>query len=383
MESSSAKKIAEILALADVQLQGSRPWDIQIRNPEALNSVLAKGSLGMGESYMEGWWDCERLDQFFHRILGARLDREVVSPGLLLAVTKAKLLNLQSIARSKKAVSYHYDLGNDLYEAMLDPNMAYSCGYWNDAETLEQAQSAKLDLICQKLALKPGMKLLDIGCGWGSLMRFAALNYGVECVGLTLSKEQAKLGKERTQGLPVSFELLDYRDFNTSGEIKFDRIVSIEMFEHVGQKNYPAYFQMARRCLKEDGLFLFQTIGKNDPREINDPWIEKYIFPDGVMGSISEIAKSVEPEFIIEDLHNFGADYDRTFMEWHANFEAAWPTLQSKYDEKFYRMWRYYLLCCAGTFRVRGAQIWQFILSPKGCVGGYQRPVPPPRTETP
>ena len=369
------KKAQALLDRADVRLGGSRPWDLQIHHAETLSRIFARGSLGLGESYMDGWWDCAQIDEFIARVLRARLDAQVGSPGLWLAVLRARLTNLQSVARAWQVGREHYDLGNDLYEAMLDPYMAYSCGYWAQAQTLEQAQVAKLELICRKLGLQPGMRLLDIGCGWGSLMRYAAEHHGVECVGLTISREQAAWGQERAQGLPVRFEFTDYRLFNPGGRQKFDRVASVGMFEHVGHKNYRAYFEMARRSLREDGLFLLHTIGKNRSGLGIDPWIERYIFPNGVLPSVAEIAQASEHAFVVEDWHNLGADYDRTLMAWHARFEAAWPRLQQRYGERFYRMWRYYLLCCAGTFRVRDNQLWQVVLSPRGVAGSYRRPL--------
>ncbi len=364
---------AALLAEADVRIDGGRPWDLQVRHPDVLSRILARGSLGLGESYMDGWWDCEQVDEFISRVLRAQLHRRVGHPGELVALLKAKLVNLQSTTRSWQVGREHYDLGNDLYERMLDPTMAYSCGYWAAAGTLEQAQEAKLDLICRKLGLQPGMRLLDIGCGWGSLMRFAAKHYGVECIGLTVSREQAKWGAEKAAGLPVRFELTDYRLFNPDGVERFDRIASVGMFEHVGQKNYRGYFAVARRSLKEDGLFLLHSIGKNESGGAIDPWIDKYIFPNGSLPSMQEIAAASERDFVIEDWHSFGADYDRTLMAWHARFEAAWPELLPRYGPRFYRMWRYYLLCCAGTFRARDNQLWQVVLSPRGVSGGYRR----------
>ena len=364
---------AALLAEADVRIDGGRPWDLQVRHPDVLSRILARGSLGLGESYMDGWWDCEQVDEFISRVLRAQLHRRVGHPGELVALLKAKLVNLQSTTRSWQVGREHYDLGNDLYERMLDPTMAYSCGYWAAAGTLEQAQEAKLDLICRKLGLQPGMRLLDIGCGWGSLMRFAAKHYGVECIGLTVSREQAKWGAEKAAGLPVRFELTDYRLFNPDGVERFDRIASVGMFEHVGQKNYRGYFAVARRSLKEDGLFLLHSIGKNESGGAIDPWINKYIFSNGSLPSMQEIAAASERDFIIEDWHSFGADYDRTLMAWHARFEAAWPDLLPRYGPRFYRMWRYYLLCCAGTFRARDNQLWQVVLSPRGVSGGYRR----------
>ena len=369
------RRASELLATAGIQVGGGRPWDIRVHHPATFDRILTRGSLGLGESYMDGWWDCDQLDEFITRILRARLDDQVGRAGWLWASLKARLTNLQSLHRAWQVGEVHYDLGNDLYEAMLDPSMAYSCGYWPEAQTLAQAQEAKLELICQKLQLQPGMKLLDIGCGWGSLMLFAARHYSVECVGLTISKEQARLGAEKARGLPVRFELTDYRQFNPRGEQRFDRIASVGMFEHVGHKNYHAYFDMARRCLHNDGLLLLHTIGKNRAGAGIDPWIEKYIFPNGVLPSVSEIAFYSEDAFVMEDWHNFGEDYDKTLMAWHAHFEAAWPDLQPRYGDRFYRMWRYYLLSCAGTFRARDNQLWQVVLSPSGHAGGYRRPL--------
>ena len=364
-----------LLASAGITVDGTRPWDMQIHHPDTLDRVLAQGSLGLGESYMEGWWDCPQLDELVARVLRARLDTRVGHPGLLLAVLRARLFNLQSVTCAWQVGREHYDLGNDLYCAMLDPYMAYSCAYWAGATTLAQAQEAKLDLVCRKLGLQAGMRLLDIGCGWGSLMRFAAEHYAVECVGLTVSQEQAEWGASACRGLPIRFELTDYRSFNPQGLQRFDRVASIGMFEHVGHKNYRAYFDTARRSLRDDGLFVLHTIGKNQSGAGIDPWIEKYIFPNGMLPSMAELSQVLEPVFQVEDWHNFGADYDRTLMAWHARFEAAWPRLQSRYGERFYRMWRYYLLCCAGTFRARDNQLWQLVLSPGGVPGGYRRPL--------
>ncbi|HEY8386739.1 MAG TPA: cyclopropane fatty acyl phospholipid synthase [Porticoccaceae bacterium] len=367
--SGAYRVVEELLARADVRLDGSRPWDIQLHSDDVPERVLAQGSLGLGEAYMDGAWDAKRLDEFFYRVLRAGLDRELKPLRLILHALKARLFNRQNVKRAWQVGERHYDLGNDFYKAMLDPRMTYTCGYWQAASTLAEAQEAKLDLICRKLNLQPGMKVLDIGCGWGSFMGFAAEKYGVECVGVTISKEQAALGQERYRHLPVEFRLQDYRTVNEP----FDHIVSVGMFEHVGHKNYRTYMEVAHRCLRDDGLFLLHTIGRNRRFSGADPWIDKYIFPNGELPSVGQIGDSVAGLFVVEDLHNFGADYDRTLMAWHANFEAAWPTFADQLGERFYRMWRYYLLCCAGAFRAREIQLWQWVLSKRGVTGGYRR----------
>lgn len=360
----------EMLNSADIEINGSRPWDIQIKNPAFFKRVLQNGSLGLGESYMDGWWDCERLDIFFYRVLKNKLDTKL--PHHLkdtLRVAAARLTNLQSKRRAWIVGKEHYDLGNDLFNLMLDPYMQYSCGYWKAASTLQDAQQAKLKIICEKLALAPGMTLLDIGCGWGGLSAYAALHYGVKVTGVTISQEQQKLAQERCKDLDVTILLEDYRDLHE----QFDRIVSVGMFEHVGPKNYATYFDVVDHNLKPQGLFLLHTIGANKTDMNVDPWINKYIFPNGCLPSVRHIAESSEKHFIMEDWHNFGTDYDTTLMAWYQRFNDAWPQLADKYNERFKRMFDYYLNACAGAFRSREIQLWQVLFS-KHIDGGLRVP---------
>ncbi|HFC10597.1 MAG TPA: cyclopropane fatty acyl phospholipid synthase [Candidatus Kaiserbacteria bacterium] len=370
----TSRKIAErLLKEADVTINGSNPWDMQVKNEKVFDEVFSRGSLGLGEAYMAGWWDAEKLDEFFYKILSAHLDRKLLS--LLkfkdiktaLYLASASLFNLSSKKRSFQVGKTHYDAGNDLFTHMLDSRLTYTCGYWKDAETLDQAQTAKLDLVCKKVGLKPGMKILDIGCGWGSFVKYASEKYGVTAVGITVSKEQAELARENCKGLPVEIRVEDYRD--TRGT--FDRIISLGMFEHVGYKNYQTYMEVVHKLLKDDGLFLLHTIGGNKSVHATDPWINKYIFPNSMLPSIKQIGESIEKIFVMEDWHNFGTDYDKTLMAWFENFENNWQHLSEKYDERFYRMWKYYLLSCAGLFRAREAQLWQIVLSKTGVKGGY------------
>ena len=358
-----------LLALGGIEINGGNPWDIAVHDERFYRRVLAHGSLGLGESYMEGWWDCERLDEFFFRVLRSDIQKQVRRYWHLLStVLLARVLNMQSSKRAFQIGERHYDLGNRLFLAMLDSRMVYSCAYWREARTLDEAQENKLELICRKLDLKPGMKVLDIGCGWGSLAKYAALKYGADVVGITVSSEQVDMARGLCAGMPVEIRLQDYRDVNE----KFDRIVSVGMIEHVGYKNYRTYMEVARRCLNDDGLFLLHTIGGNRSTTSVDPWIDKYIFPNGMLPSISQIGRAIEGLFVMEDWHNLSADYDRTLMEWSKNFEGNWVSLKDAYDERFHRMWRYYLLSCAGAFRARGNQLWQIVLSPRGVIGGLK-----------
>ncbi|MGY1426195.1 cyclopropane fatty acyl phospholipid synthase [Lysobacter sp. A289] len=367
--------VAGLLGKADIRINGDRPWDMQLHDPAALERALAEGNLGLGEAYMAGAWDCNQLDGFFDRLLRAHLEREVAPARIAWHALQVRMFNRQNRTRAWQVGKTHYDLGNRFYEAMLDPLMVYSCGYWRDADTLAQAQVAKLDLICRKLGLKPGMRVLDIGCGWGSFMGYAAEHYGAHCIGVTVSKEQARYSQQRYTGLPLEFLLQDYRELDQDalgGPV--DRIVSVGMFEHVGHKNHREYMEVAERCLADDGLFLLHTIGKNQRDSVPDRWIDKHIFPNGETPSIGQVGDAIDGLFVAEDLHNFGADYDPTLMAWHANFEAAWPQFSDELGETFRRKWRYYLLSCAGAFRARELQLWQWVLSKNGVTGGYQRP---------
>ncbi|WP_235565340.1 cyclopropane fatty acyl phospholipid synthase [Lysobacter sp. Root494] len=362
-------RLERLLAHADVRVDGDRDWDLQMHDPRLPMRLLAQGSLGLGESYMDGWWDARSLDGLLYHLLDARIDERVRGIAAYLDGLRAQLFNLQTRSRSFTVGERHYDLGNDLYAAMLGKRLVYSCGYWREATTLDEAQEAKLDLVCRKLGLQPGMRVLDIGCGWGEALKFAAERYGVSGVGVTISREQADYARRLCDGLPIEIRVQDYRELDE----KFDRVFSIGMFEHVGVKNYRRYFEVARTCLPEDGLFLLHSIGSNQSQHHTDPWIARYIFPNSMLPSAAQIARAAEGLFVMEDWHGFGPDYDRTLQAWRDNVEAAWPQLPS-YDERFRRMWRFYLSGSMASFRARRIQLWQVMLSPRGIRGGYIAP---------
>ncbi|ADZ90544.1 cyclopropane fatty acyl phospholipid synthase [Marinomonas mediterranea] len=348
-----------LLEKAGVTLNGPQPWDIQVHNAALYTRALKRGSLGLGEAYVDGWWDCQQIEEFIRRIIIAKLDQQISGKWV---VTKhwllATLFNRQSEKRAFQVGEQHYDVGNSLYEAMLDPTMAYSCAYWKDTNTLHQAQLNKLRLVCDKAQLNEGESVLEIGCGWGSFAQLAAKEYGVKLTGITISVEQQKLAQKRCQGLPVDILLEDYRQLQGM----YDKLVSIGMFEHVGPKNYDTYFKHAHRLMKDDGIFVLHTIGSDISQGGTDPWIDKYIFPNGVIPSLTQISDSVEPYFVVEDVHNFGTDYAKTLMAWNENFNRTWPRLQYQYSERFYRMWTYYLRLCAGAFQSRSLQLYQIVL---------------------
>jgi len=352
--------IKDLLIQADIQINGERPWDIKVINQDLYSRVLAGGILAIGEAYVDGWWECAALDQLVDKVFKKKLDTKIkISKGLLWSSLKARIVNQQRKSKAYVIGERHYDTGNTLFKLMLDKRMNYSCGYWKNAKTLDEAQEAKLELICKKLKLKPDMTVLDIGCGWGSLAKFAAEKYHVKVVGITVSKEQVKLARELCKGLDIEIKLQDYRDLKE----KFDCIVSVGMFEHVGDKNYKQFFEVVDQCLKDDGLFLLHTIGSNKSVKFISPWMNKYIFPNGMLPSATQITKAYEGIFKLEDWQNFGTHYDKTLMVWHKNFNQNWDKIKIYYNERFRRMWNYYLLTCAGAFRAHRNQLWQIVFS--------------------
>lgn len=363
--------VIDLLHLAGININGDALWDLHVHNEPFYERVLSDTDLGLGETYMDGWWDCPRIDLFIARLARTHLETKLkINFQLAFKLMLTKCFNLQTKKRSLHVGTKHYDIGNDLFKIMLDSNMNYTCGYWKNVATLEQAQNAKLDLVCKKLLLKPGMRVLDIGCGWGGLAKYAAENYGVQVVGITISQQQCALAKERCKGLPIDIRFQDYRDLDE----QFDRIVSLGMFEHVGYLNYRTYMQIVHRCLSDEGLFLLHTIGGNVSSTQTTPWISKYIFPNGMVPSIKQIGGAIEKLFIMEDWHNFGLDYYPTLIAWHHNFNEGWSKIKDNYDDRFFRMWNYYLLYCAGGFMARDMQLWQIVFSKNGTRERYDAP---------
>ncbi|MGJ4789955.1 cyclopropane fatty acyl phospholipid synthase [Leptospira koniambonensis] len=352
-------KVEELFAKAGVSFGGNADWDIQVKDDRLFEKIFSNGSLGLGEAYMNGWFECGRFDETVRRLLDKGIEKAAKTWGNFFLYIESIILNRQSKRRAFMIGERHYDLGNDLFELMLDKEMVYSCAYWKNTNSLDQAQENKMDLICRKLDLQPGMKVLDIGCGWGGLARHAAREYGAEVFGISVSKEQLALAEDRSKNLNIKYELMDYRDVKDN----FDSILSVGQMEHVGYKNYRTYMEIVYKSLKEKGLFLLHTIGSNNSSKMTDRWIEKYIFPNSHLPSAAQITKASENLFVLEDLHNFGPDYDKTLMAWYNNFEKGWNLIQKKYGERFKRMWEFYLLSCAGAFRSRKIQLWQFVFS--------------------
>ncbi|PKN52715.1 MAG: cyclopropane-fatty-acyl-phospholipid synthase [Deltaproteobacteria bacterium HGW-Deltaproteobacteria-13] len=355
--------IEEILEPAGIHVNGSNPWDIQVTDDRIFSQVLKSKNLGLGEAYMEGWWNCRQLDELIYRILKFRLD-EKIKTGYRFLVNSlfAVLVNMQSKKRSPIVAEQHYDLDNNLFMSFLGAYNQYSCAYFDGTEDLNDAQIKKMELICKKIGLRKSDRVLDIGCGWGGFAGYMAEHYGCNVTAINISSEQIRHAKDLCKNLPVKILFCDYRDL----EGTFDKIISVGMLEHVGQKNYKTFAKAVHRCLGENGIFLLHTIGRNDSDVEGDPWMTKYIFPNGMMPSITQISKAIEGLFVIEDLHNLGPHYEKTLLAWHENFQKSWDTLKNRYDDKFKRMWDYYLLSCAGAFRARDLQLWQIVLTRYG-----------------
>ncbi len=348
--------VRELFERGDILVNGGRPWDIQVHDRRFYHRLIAEGSLGAGEAYMDGWWDAEALDVLFSKLDQANPYGHFGRVPLLWLTLKSHILNRQNKSKAKLVAHEHYDLGNDIYQAMLDKRMQYTCAYWKEARTLEEAQEQKLRLICRKLHLQPGMRVLELGGGFGGLAHYMASEYGCQVVSYNISSQQVAYGRELCKGLSVRFELQDYREAVLEQE-SFDRVVSVGLCEHIGFKNYHRFLEVARARLRNAGLFLLHTIGGNESATTTDPWIDKYIFPNGMLPSIRQLGHAAEGLLVVEDWHNFGPDYDLTLMAWWHNFQRGWPSLRAKYGDRFYRMWKFYLLACAGRFRARKMQL--------------------------
>ena len=365
----SAKKyVQDRFNSADIIINGNRPFDIQVKDERFYNRILLNGALGLGEAYMDSWWDCPQLDEFINRLLKITPNEKTRKFKEFGLIIKAVISNMLSGVKSSESVNKHYDLGNELFKNTLDKRMLYTCGYWKDADNLDDAQEAKLDLICRKLNLKPGQNILDIGCGWGSFEKFASERYEVNVVGISKSKKQIEYAQSLCKGLPVEIRFQDYKEINE----QFDHILVMGMIENIGSKNFRNFMKVVSNNLNPEGLFLLHTIGSRKSSRSTDPWFDKYIFPNGVLPSEKQISTATEGIFVLEDWHNFGSDYDKTLMEWHKNFIGNWESIKDSYDERFYRMWTYYLLSAAGGFRSRKNQLWQIVFSKNGVPGGYE-----------
>ncbi len=347
-----------------------KPVVVRITDPAVVRRMVLNPELAVGEAYMEGTLTIDEDDLYtFMEIAQKNLGRRgpVLWQRPLFALRRAgrRLAQFNPVSRARRNVAHHYDLSGELYDLFLDEDRQYSCAYWRHADdTLEQAQAHKKALIARKLLLKPGMKVLDIGCGWGGLALTLAKKHDVEVLGITLSTEQHKVATQRAQqaGLQdrVSFRLMDYRDV----EGRFDRIVSVGMFEHVGVPHYGIFFRRIEELLHEDGVALLHTIGRMEEPSNTSPWLAKYIFPGGYTPALSEVMAIIEKQDLFTtDIEVWRLHYAKTLHEWHRRFMANIEKARALYDDRFCRMWRYYLVSAEQSFRFYRQVVFQIQLA--------------------
>jgi cyclopropane-fatty-acyl-phospholipid synthase len=331
----------------------------------AAEHVIESGSLGFGEEYMAG--DIQ-VEGDFKQLLRFGTDAAFLNLPLglkaKLAIKHLRQTSLNTLSRSQKHVAHHYDRGNDFYKLWLDETMAYSCAYFrHENDTLEQAQQQKYEHICRKLQLKPGETLVDIGCGWGGMLIYAAKHYGVRGLGCSLSKQQVEYATElvKQEGFSEKISILfeDYR--NIKGE--FDKFVSIGMFEHVGKQFIPTFMEKTRAILKRGGIGLLHTIGEERSMP-GDPWTLKYIFPGGYIPTLDEIIRAMgEIELVPTDIENLRIHYAKTVEEWSIRYEAQVKKVEAMFDASFVRMWRMFLNGCVVNFRYGNPRLYQVLFT--------------------
>jgi len=372
MSALAKRIITDLFSQAGVTLDGSNPWDIQLHDDRFYRSAM-RGSLGFGESYMEGIWDVDSIDALFRRIIRMNITRSsLVSINRLYLNIKSRLTNLQTRLGSLAIAETHYDLDHRLYELFLGPYNQYTCCFFNKAQTLPEAEIEKLEMICDKLDLREGDKVLDIGCGWGGFARYAAETRGCRVTGVSISKEQIAYARRYTEGLPVDIINCDYRDLPERFDAgHFDKVVIIGMIEHVGYKNYRKLVNIVHRAIKDDGMFLLHTIGNSSRTTVGDPWMEKYIFRNSMLPAMSQLADAFEGVFVVQDWENYGHYYAPTLAAWQNNFETNWPQIEAietehRFDEKFRRMFNYYFLSCKAGFETDHINLWQIVMTKEG-----------------
>jgi len=339
--------------------------ELKLKSPTVIKRILKEGSLGFGEEYMHGNIDIKGDMQHLIRLgLSSGLDAPKLPLQTKLAIATLRLQTGNTSSRSARNIQSHYDLGNDFYQLWLDRSMTYSCAYFRDeSHSLEQAQHDKYEHICRKLHLNPGETLVDIGCGWGGMLIYAAKHYGIRGIGCTLSQQQydfarAKIREDNLEG-QISVQLQDYRELRG----QFDKFVSIGMFEHVGRKYHSTFMSKVKELLKPGGFGVLHCITKDVPEKC-DPWINKYIFPGGDIPVVNQVVQLLgSSNFILEDMENLRRHYAMTLRHWSERFEDVVSTVENKFDSRFTRMWRTYLNFSEAAFCTGNLHLHQFLFT--------------------
>jgi cyclopropane-fatty-acyl-phospholipid synthase len=368
----AVRKLVEVAGVPDTVFN-----HLNVSDDSVWYDIITKANLGIAEGYMHGKIDVDPLPLFLSLLndtsIGTRRKEKFDVLGMVIGAIEAPtqmmgwLFNLQTKELSSRVTKQHYDAGNDLYEVMLGPSMSYTCAYWKDAENLDQAQEAKFNLIMRKLELQPGMKVADLGMGWGTAAAYMHKHGKVNVTGVSLSEKQVEWAQNNLVKDGLRFIWSDYREHCEDPDIvgTYDRIYSIGMFEHIGPKNYEPFFKCIKALLKPDGLAVVHTIGEPDFVAASDQFLEKYIFPGAVIPTLPMATKAFEHHFILEDFQNFGHDYSKTLAAWHVNSLKFFRENPNAYSPEFQRMWEYYLKMCEALFELRINQLWHFVLSPR------------------
>jgi cyclopropane-fatty-acyl-phospholipid synthase len=372
--------LASLLEGSGVRIDGGRPWDIRVHRDRLYRRAL-RGSLGIGEAYIDGDWDCDALDELFRRVLSSSAQKKpLIRAARAFKALQSRFSNLQTPRRSRAVAEEHYDIDHRMYALFLGPWNQYTCCFFDGTDDLEQAEVSKLEMLCDKLELKPGDRLLDIGCGWGGFAKYAASTRGCEVTGISLSEEQIRFAVEYTRGLPVAIRKLDYRALPGSGLAPFDKISIVGMLEHVGYKNYATIMAVVHQMLKPDGLLLLHTISNCEKTTVVDPWIERYIFRNSMAPAMGQLADAAEGRFVVEDWENYGHYYVPTLQAWHDRFNANWDRIRAlptkrPFDERFRRLWNYYLMSSKAAFEVEQLHLWQLVMTRRHSGRGVYRRV--------
>lgn len=366
----AVRKLAEFAGIPDTAFD-----HLQVVDKSAWYDIITKQNLGIAESYMHGKVEIDLVPFFTTLLNGTAIGTRRKETSFVHVIDalnapmqlSARLFNQQTRERSTRVTKQHYDAGNDLYEVMLGPSMSYTCAYWRNANNLDEAQTAKFDLVRRKLELRPGMKVVDLGMGWGTAAAYMHQHGNVDVTGVSLSEEQVKWAQAHLVKPGLRFIFSDYRDHCDDPEYAgaYDRVYSIGMLEHVGFHNHWSFFKCIKKLLKPDGLAVVHTIGEPDPVPVMDPFLDTYIFPGAVIPALSGLTSAFENDFILEDFQNFGHDYSKTLAAWHINAQKFFEKNPGAYSQEFQRMWNYYLKICEVLFDLRINQLWHFVLSPR------------------
>ncbi len=345
------RPVEHIFSRAGVSINGTKPWDIRVNDNRFYRDVLINGSLGLGESYMRQQWTTDDLEGLFYRLCSSDLEKTSRRiPSQHFSRLFDFFINRQSHARAKSNAEHHYNLGNDLFFEFLGKFKNYSCGYFENADTLDEAQAAKMHKLCQLLDLKKGDRLLDVGGGWGEFAKFAATQYDCDVTSINIAQEQINHAREHCRDTAVEIVKSDYRDMTGT----YNKIAVVAMFTHVGHKNYRVFMQTMSGLLEPGGKMVMETVGGLESKTRCEPWTDKYIFPGGLIPSMEQIDHSVRGLFKRDSVHEFGHHYAVTLQHWHRNFIEAWPRLRAHYSESMRLMFEYFFLSVAGDFRAKG-----------------------------